>query len=113
MPKKMQIQEAISLIQTDQLVQDTKTIWADLGCGSGLFTRALAELLFSGSIIYAVDKSISSFQKNVSNKIVIKTIESDFVSDDLSLLNLDGILMANSLHFVKNKKQFIDRKSVV
>ena len=106
----MELQEAISLIQTDKLIQDTQTIWADLGCGSGLFTRALSGLLFTGSTIYAVDKNISSFQKSsFPNPVIVKTIESDFVKEDLNLQNLDGILMANALHFIRNKKSFIEK----
>jgi trans-aconitate methyltransferase len=106
----MELREAISLIQTDQITQETKTTWADLGCGSGLFTRALSGLLYTGSTIYAVDKSLSSFQKNsFSNQVLVSTIESDFVKDDLNLENLDGILMANALHFVRNKKSFIEK----
>ena len=60
----MELGEAISLIQTDEIIQDKQTTWADLGCGSGLFTRALAGLLYTGSTIYAIDKNISSFQKS-------------------------------------------------
>ncbi|MBE7179566.1 MAG: class I SAM-dependent methyltransferase, partial [Mucilaginibacter polytrichastri] len=30
-------------------------VWADLGCGDGLFSRALAGFLAQGSTIYAVD----------------------------------------------------------
>jgi trans-aconitate methyltransferase len=106
----MELREAISLIQTDQLIHDTKSTWADLGCGSGLFTRALAGRLYPGSTIYAVDKNLSSFQKSsFPNNVIVKTIESDFVHDDLNLENLDGILMANALHFVRNKKSFIEK----
>ena len=106
----MELQEAISLIQTDELIRDTKSTWADLGCGSGLFTRALAGKLYPGSTIYAVDKNMSSFQKSsFPNNVIVKTIESDFVQDDLNLENLDGILMANALHFVRNKKSFIEK----
>ena len=106
----MQLQEAISLIQTDEIIQDKPTTWADLGCGSGLFTRALAGLLYTGSTIYAIDKNISSFQKNsFPGQVLVTTFESDFVRDDLNLQNLDGILMANSLHFVRKKKQFIEK----
>jgi SAM-dependent methyltransferase len=106
----MELQEAISLIQTDELIRDTKSTWTDLGCGTGLFTRALASMLYSGSIVYAVDKNMSSFKINsFPNNIAIKTLESDFVRDDLNLDNLDGILMANALHFVRNKKSFIEK----
>ncbi len=106
----MELGEAISLIQTDEIRQDKQTTWADLGCGSGLFTRALADLLYTGSSIYAIDKNISSFQKSsFPNQITVKTVESDFVKEDLNLKNLDGILMANALHFVRNKKSFIEK----
>jgi len=88
----MELWEAISLIKTDELNQEKQTTWADLGSGSGLFTRALASLLYTGSSIYAVDKSISSFQKNsFPGQVLVTTIESDFVRDNLNLQNLDGI----------------------
>ena len=106
----MELREAISLIKTDKIIQDTQTTWADLGCGTGLFTRALAGLLHTGSTIYAVDKNISSFQKSrFPNMVAVNPIESDFIRDDLTLQSLDGILMANALHFVRNKKQFIEK----
>jgi trans-aconitate methyltransferase len=108
----MELREAISLIQTDEITQDKQTAWADLGCGSGLFTRALAAMLYTGSTIHAVDKNLSSFKvSSLPNHVILKTFESDFVRDDLSLENLDGILMANALHFVRNKKQFIEKLS--
>jgi hypothetical protein len=106
----MELQEAVTLIQTKEIVQEKQTVWADLGCGSGLFTRALSGQLHTGSTIYAIDNKISAFQNSsVSNDVIIKTLQSDFVHDDLHLQDLDGILMANALHFVRNKKQFIEK----
>jgi trans-aconitate methyltransferase len=104
----MKLQEAIALIQTENFNQKAPAVWADLGCGSGLFTEALASLLFPKSTIYAVDKSMSSFKaKLITDDIVIRKVESDFVNFISELKNLDGILMANSLHFVKDKKAFL------
>jgi hypothetical protein len=60
----MELREAISLIQTGEIIQDKQTTWADLGCGSGLFTRALAGMLYSDSIVYAIDKNMSSGTKS-------------------------------------------------
>ena len=52
----MQLSEAIELIQKINIPGNKPQVWADLGCGDGLFTRALATLLPEGSIIHAVDK---------------------------------------------------------
>lgn len=104
----MKLQEAIALLQNENLFENSPSVWADLGCGSGLFTEALASLLFAGSTIYAVDKTMSSFKtKHAPNDVEIKKRESDFVNHISELKNLDGILMANSLHFVKDKKVFL------
>ena len=106
----MTLQEAITLIQNKNIVSDIKSVWADLGCGSGLFTCALASLLYKESIVYAIDKNISSFKNNAPFKsVTIKPIEMDFENDNLPFDNLDGILMANSLHFVKDKKSFLEK----
>lgn len=106
----MTLQEAITLIQHKNINSDTKSVWADLGCGSGLFTYALGNLLNEESTIYALDKNISSF-KNVSSfkSVTVKPLELDFEKTILPFDNLDGILMANSLHFVKNKISFLEK----
>lgn len=106
----MQLQDAINLIQNKNINTETKSVWADLGCGSGLFTNALASLLADESTIYAVDKNLSSFHKDSSLKsILIKPVELNFERTPLPFNNLDGILMANSLHYVKNKKDFFEK----
>ncbi len=107
---QMNSQDAIALIQDKNIFSGTKTVWADLGCGTGLFTYALASLLNEESIIFAIDKNISSFKTISSMKgVTINKIELNFESDDLPFDSLDGILMANSLHFVKNKKRIIEK----
>ena len=106
----MQIQGAISLIKTEGFFEDTKTNWADLGCGSGLFTRALASLLYPGSLIYAVDKNVGTLKIPDSiNSVSIEIRKSDFTSDSFHLKDLEGILMANALHFVFEKKTFLNK----
>jgi ubiquinone/menaquinone biosynthesis C-methylase UbiE len=106
--RPLKLQEAIALIQTDNFFKKAPTVWADLGCGSGLFTEALASLMVPESTIYAVDKNISSFKlKPTTDNIFIKKIESDFVNYISELKNLDGIMMANSLHFIKDKMAFL------
>lgn len=88
----------------------TKETWADLGCGSGLFTFALAHLLLPESLIYAIDKNPVILDKLPNPKqVTIQQKQIDFVNEPLMTTNLDGILMANSLHFVRDKPSFIPK----
>ena len=103
----MELNEAIELIRYEGIAGPGASSWADLGCGSGLFSRALAELLQSGSTVYAVDKEPVSVMG--STGVAIKPLQLDFVANDLPLQNLDGILMANSLHYVKDQHAFIKK----
>jgi ubiquinone/menaquinone biosynthesis C-methylase UbiE len=106
----MQLKDAIALLQHKNIDPSVTQTWTDLGCGSGLFTSALASLLQSGSIIYAVDRNLSALNKiTSSNKVFIKPIAADFIEDPLDFNELDGILMANSLHYVKDKPAFIHK----
>lgn len=106
----MELQTAIDLIDVPEIRLNSSTHWADLGCGTGLFTKALSTLLQPGSNITAIDKdAIALKQVNVADKIILTKVQADFVNDQLPLKNLDGILMANALHFVKNKIQFIQQ----
>lgn len=103
----MELSQAISLINHKSFLNNQPTIWADLGCGSGLFTLALAYLLKPGSKIFAIDKNISTLKKLQSPNI--ENLQADFITEELDIHNLDGILMANSLHYVKDKIAFIHK----
>lgn len=105
----MKLEYAVELISYSS--NDTET-WADLGCGTGTFTLALATQLEAGSIIYAVDKSRQALNKipdEYNSNNIIK-YEKDFTEFDLPQ-KLDGILMANSLHYVNDKTSFIKKIS--
>ena len=84
-------------------------VWADLGAGSGAFTLALAQLLGSSGHIYAVDKDRSALrqlEKTMQKQfpaVTLHTIAADF-KQPLALPLLDGVVMANSLHFVRHKE---------
>jgi ubiquinone/menaquinone biosynthesis C-methylase UbiE len=108
----MEIDEAIKFINHPLLDKASKTYWADLGSGTGLFTHALARTLAPGSTVYAIDKDLSGFKSKQDNsKVTIEKREIDFTSEAMAISNLDGILMANSLHFISDKASFINKSS--
>jgi ubiquinone/menaquinone biosynthesis C-methylase UbiE len=82
--------------------------WADLGAGEGAFTLALADLLGPGAQIVAVDKNASALSqlgRQMADRfpgVRVETRAADFTRP-LGLSDLDGIVMANSLHFVRDK----------
>jgi ubiquinone/menaquinone biosynthesis C-methylase UbiE len=105
----MKLEDAIELIRNRKISPVSKQSWADLGSGTGLFTLALAELLASGSKIYAVDKSATELgQLHSTPGVTIEKIIADFATDKLPLNNLDGMVMANSLHFIKDKYTIVN-----
>ena len=111
-------------------------VYADFGAGSGAFTLALRELIGLDATIYAVDKDKSSLQElenshrarfhttdNPSAPLTVRAaipadtpvrdgraslilLPSDF-SRPLEIPPLDGIVMANSLHFFKDKEKIL------
>lgn len=84
--------------------------WADLGAGNGVFTHALSILLHDGSTIYAVDSHAARMESiRVWQQVTLKKIHADFVREEWNTEPLNGILMANALHFVKDKEPFLKR----
>src|SRR5437588_6189374 len=81
---------------------------SDLGSSGGAFTLALADLLGPTGQIYSVDKERSALrqQEREMRSRFPSTIVSYLVADfahRLDLPPLDGIVMANSLHFLRHK----------
>jgi SAM-dependent methyltransferase len=105
----MQLSEAIDLIRADELTAPSTARWADLGCGAGLFSYALAHFLPTGSHIYAIDRVLSLKGGPTPNGVEVIPQRKDFVTDPLELQNMDGFLLANALHYVKNKPALIDK----
>jgi SAM-dependent methyltransferase len=84
--------------------------WADIGAGRGAFTLALADLLGPGATIIAVDRDAGALRDNARSVaarfpgVVLKTVVADLTAD-LDLPVLDGMVAANSLHFVARERQ--------
>ncbi|TME67054.1 MAG: class I SAM-dependent methyltransferase [Chloroflexi bacterium] len=78
--------------------------WADLGAGEGAFTLALADLVGPDAHITAIDKDASAL-RGISSQF--ETRVADFTKP-LDLHDLDGVVMANSLHFVRDKQPVLE-----
>ena len=83
-------------------------VWADLGSGTGAFTLALTDLIGPQGRVYSVDKDRGALREQeriMSARFPANHVEyvnADFTRP-LDLPLLDGIVMANSLHFVRHK----------
>jgi ubiquinone/menaquinone biosynthesis C-methylase UbiE len=105
----MQVSDAIHFIEPGFSGNKASEIWTDLGCGSGVFTKALATIMGSASTIYAVDKEVQRIKATEGSAATIKFIKCDFIHETLPFSDLDGILMANALHYVNDKSSFIEK----
>lgn len=105
----MQLSEAITFIEPGIVADIRPQHWADLGCGSGTFTYALARLLPPESTITAVDSHPQRLQNNKGNQVSIQFRQSDINVASFHLPKVDGILMANSLHYIADKESLLKR----
>ncbi|MFK7904851.1 MAG: class I SAM-dependent methyltransferase [Chitinophagales bacterium] len=106
----MQISEAKDLIQNAPISPIQPMIWADLGCGSGIFTQALASLLPPKSTIYAVDQTQQDIPQFFDQSVNIEFVQANFERDNWYLEGkLEGVMMANALHYVSDKHHFLKR----
>ncbi len=95
--------QALALIENAKFEKGKPQHWADLGCGSGLFSYALGELLPRGSRVLMVDKENQAPIRSPVNGVNFEFLQVDFSTGSLPVKDFDGILMANSLHYVKDK----------
>jgi SAM-dependent methyltransferase len=98
----MRSDDAVALIRS--AVEGHDGVWADLGAGGGTFTRALAQLLDADSHVFAVDnheRAIAELGEVAASESKVTVVHADFTKR-LDLPTLDGILLANALHFVED-----------
>ena len=109
----MNSREAAALIAS--AVAGRGGAWADIGAGDGTFTRALVQLLAPRSRVYAVDSDAGVLRglERWATRATVNVIPvvADFTRPlDLPGLAeqlLDGMLMANALHFVRNPAEVL------
>jgi ubiquinone/menaquinone biosynthesis C-methylase UbiE len=107
----VKITEATALIHTPIIGWARPQSWCDLGAGSGVFTIALAQLLAPGSTIHAVDLDRRALARipDQHNGVEIRKIVGDLQNSSLLLPSVDGILIANTLHFIHEQPAFLRR----
>jgi ubiquinone/menaquinone biosynthesis C-methylase UbiE len=102
----MNHQDHVNLLREGGI--QTGQTWADLGAGGGAFTLAIADLMGDSGILYAIDRDGGALRQQAGEmrtrfpKIAVTYQVADFTRP-LTLTHLDGIVMANSLHFVANQ----------
>jgi SAM-dependent methyltransferase len=84
--------------------------WGEFGSGRGAFTQALAELIGPNGEIYSVDRdqnALRSQAKSIQARLGERSPRMHYLNVDythpLDLPSLDGVLMANALHFQRDK----------
>jgi trans-aconitate methyltransferase len=104
----VQLRDAIEIL-AGGVFDAGPTVWADLGCGTGTFTVALASRLAPGSTIHAIDRDATALRQlpTEHHGVTIVSRAGD-MTDVAWLADLDGVLMANSLHYVRDQAGFID-----
>jgi ubiquinone/menaquinone biosynthesis C-methylase UbiE len=91
-------------------VTDAGGTWADVGSGTGAFTLALADLLGPSGHMVSIDRDASALETQARAfaarfpAVTVRYVVADFTGP-LDLPPLDGLVMANSLHFVKRDTQ--------
>lgn len=111
----MDAHQARELIAT--AVPEPDGPWADIGAGEGTFTRALAHLLGAGARIYAVDRDaralsrLEDWAREASAEVI--PVRGDFTEPltlpGLEAPGLEGMLLANALHFVPHAHRVLSR----
>ncbi len=107
----MNHQDHVKLLRR-AIPQDTQGPWADFGSGDGAFTLALRDLVGPQVEIFSVEKDEARLDQQQRNFLVrfpesnIQFLHDDFTRP-LELPPLEGLIMANSLHFFRDKERLL------
>ncbi len=86
--------------------------WADFGSGAGAFTLALRDLVGPDTEIFSVEQDESSLDQQQRNFLIrfpqsnIQFLHADF-TQPLDLPMLEGIVVANAIHFYRDKGRLL------
>ena len=109
--------DAIELIR--EAVGGRGGAWADFGAGTGTFTKALSAVLGAGSTVFAVDddaravRVLRELSTSMSGGARVIAVNADFAQPLVlpglvpGQAQLDGILLANALHFVRDAERVL------
>lgn len=84
-------------------------VWADFGSGTGAFTLALAELIQPTGTIFSIDRDGLALQAQEKQmkarfpKVQVQYMKASYTRP-LELPPLDGLIAANTLHFLQDKE---------
>ena len=96
----MDPREALRLIGA--AVPSGPAVWGDFGAGDGTFTRALATRLGPGGRIFAVDRDVRALRALAGSGVTVvrADLEKPFELPGAHAGSLDGMLIANTLHYI-------------
>ncbi len=89
-------------------------VWADLGSGTGAFTLALASLLGPAATIFSVDRDSEALAvQKQAFAVRFPRMDVRFIASDMGRLadlpSLDGVIAANSFHYVQDLLPVVSR----
>lgn len=101
--------DAVRLLASPEIERHEPRTWADLGCGDGVFTRALASLLAPHSTIHAIDRDTAALRALPADEhgVVIRAWTGDVTEQPWPFGPVDGLLLANVLHYVRDQPSFL------
>jgi SAM-dependent methyltransferase len=109
----MNDREALALLRA-AIPSAEGELWADLGAGGGTFMRALAAIVGSAGYVYAIDndeRAVAGLQRwsaAMRGGPAITVLRAD-IAQPLDSPPLDGVVMANVLHFVADQAGVLKR----